>query len=118
MKPTLIFVYNAESGFFNTLSDAAHKIFSPQTYACRLCSLTHSSLGMRGEWKQFVEGLSRPVEFLHADEFARKYGARGAALPAVFTVDEGGLKELVGESEINACGRLDELKRLILERAL
>ena len=37
--PTLVFVYNADSGVFNALADAAHKIFSPRTYACNLCAL-------------------------------------------------------------------------------
>ncbi len=28
---TLLFVYNADSGFFNTLADTGHKLFSPTT---------------------------------------------------------------------------------------
>jgi hypothetical protein len=40
IKISLVFVYNADSGVFNTLSDIAHKIFSPETYACNLCALT------------------------------------------------------------------------------
>lgn len=29
MRPTLIFVYNADSGLFNTVTDIAHKVLSP-----------------------------------------------------------------------------------------
>jgi hypothetical protein len=111
----LVFVYNADSGVFNTLADAAHKIFSPRTYACNLCALTHTAVRMRGEWREFLEGLDRPLEFLHADELAARYGLKGIKLPAVFTKDAGGLKVLAGADSINACRTLDELKRLVLE---
>ena len=113
--PALVFVYNADSGVFNTLADAAHKIFSPRTYACNLCALTHTAVRMRGEWKQFLEGLGRPLEFLHADELATRYGLKGVRLPAVFTKDGGELKALAGADSINACRTLDDLNRLILE---
>jgi hypothetical protein len=113
--PTLVFVYNADSGVFNTLADAAHKIFSPRTYACHLCALTHTSVRMRGEWKQFLEGLGRPLEFLHADELAARYGLKGVPLPAVFTREGAGLKALAGADSINACRTLDELQRLVLD---
>ncbi|MDT5272927.1 MAG: hypothetical protein QOH49_5113 [Acidobacteriota bacterium] len=114
-RPTLVFVYNADSGVFNTLADAAHKIFSPRTYACNLCALTHTAVRMRGEWRQFLDGLGRPLEFLHADELAARYGLKGVPLPAVFTKEDGRLKVLAGADSINACRTLDELKRLILE---
>jgi hypothetical protein len=113
--PTLVFVYNADSGVFNTLADAAHKIFSPRTYACNLCALTHTAVRMRGEWKQFLDGLGLPLEFLHADELAARYNLKDVPLPAVFTKDDGRLKVLAGADSINACRTLDELERLILE---
>ena len=113
--PTLVFVYNADSGVFNTLADAAHKLFSPRTYACNLCALTHTAVRMRGEWREFLEGLGRPLEFLHADELATRYGLKGVGLPAVFTRDGAGLRVLAGADSVNACRTLDELKRLVLE---
>ena len=114
-EPTLVFVYNADSGVFNTLADAAHKIFSPRTYACHLCALTYGAVSMRGEWKQFLEGLGRPLEFLYADELATRYNLNDIRLPAVFTKVGGGLNVLAGADAINACRTLDELKRLVLE---
>lgn len=112
----IVFAYNADSGLFNALTDVAHKIFSPETYACNLCALTHSNFGMRAEWKRFIESLDRPVEFLHADELRAEYGVEGAKLPAVFIKDENGLRELIGAAEINACRARSELEELILER--
>src|SRR2546423_6331319 len=81
--PLLIFVYNAHSGLFNTVSDMAHKIFSPATYPCHLCALTHTNVGMRREWQDFIAGLHVPVEFLHADELVDKYRVADVPLPAI-----------------------------------
>ena len=111
----LVFVYNADSGVFNTLADAAHKIFSPQTYACNLCALTHTAFGMRSEWRRFLEGLGRPLEFLHADELKSLYGLKDVPLPAVFERDGASLRVLADADAINACRTLEDLKRLILD---
>ena len=116
MKPSLIFVYNANSGIFNVLTDAAHKIFSPETYACNLCALTHTNFGMRRAWKQFIESLNQEVEFLHSDELKERYGIEAVALPAVFWKEDGEVKVWIEASEINSCRTMDELKELILKR--
>jgi hypothetical protein len=112
--PGLVFVYNAESGLFNALSDAAHKIFSPRTYQCNLCALTHSALGMRREWRQFLDGLDVPLEFLHADELRARYGVAGVPLPAIFRRGGGDVEVFIDAEAINACRTLGDLERLIL----
>lgn len=112
-KPTLIFVYNADSGFVNTLLDIGHKLLSPQTYSCNLCAITHSTFSMRDEWKHFVDDLKIPIEFLHRDEFASQYGIQGARLPAVYRKTAGGLEPWISREEINRCRSLEELKRLV-----
>lgn len=33
-QPSLIFVYNANSGMWNTMLDTIHKTVSPETYQC------------------------------------------------------------------------------------
>jgi hypothetical protein len=116
MASTLVFVYNANGGLFNTLADVAHKIFSPETYACNLCALTHSNFGMRKEWRQFVESLGGAVEFLHADELKERYGVEGVRLPVIFSREDESLRELVGAAEINNCRTMEELEQLILEK--
>lgn len=112
-EATLVFVYNAAGGLFNTVADAAHKLFSPETYQCNLCALTHSTFGMRKGWKRFLETLGRPLEFLHADELRERYGDAGVPLPAVFEKQEGRLTLLLDAASINACRTLEELQRLI-----
>ena len=61
----LLMVYNAEAGFMNGVMDSMHKLFSPATYQCRLCELTHGTFGMHQEWKAFIEQLNIPFEFFH-----------------------------------------------------
>lgn len=69
----LIFVYNANSGSFNAILDSAHKILSPSTYQCQLCQLSYGLLKENEQWKQFREGLSDEVVFLHKDEFEQRF---------------------------------------------
>ena len=70
----LIFVYNANSGKLNTLVDIAHKLISPETYQCSLCSLTHGTLSEKNAWKEFRERTGLNMEFLHKDEFEKLHG--------------------------------------------
>lgn len=116
MECTLVFVYNAKSGFFNTLSDIAHKVLSPKTYTCNLCALTHTPLGMRGEWKIFLENLECAKEFLHVDEFALRYGVTDVELPAIFLKKEQTFEVWIGAKEINACQKMEALEALIIEK--
>jgi hypothetical protein len=116
-KQALVFVYNADSGLFNTVADVAHKVFSPKTYRCNLCALTHSTFGMRQSWKQFLAELDRPLEFLHADELKSRYAVSGVPLPAIFKKEGERLELLIDADSINSCRTMDDLKRLIKESA-
>lgn len=68
----LIFVYNADSGLVNTVKDIGQKLFSPQTYDCLLCSLTHGTFRENPEWKSFRQNSDTEMEFLHRDEFEQR----------------------------------------------
>ncbi len=112
--PTLMFIYNSDNGLFNTLTDIAHKIFSPRTYACNLCALTHRPIGMRREWKAFLAELGQPLEFLHRDEFRRRYGMTNAALPAIFRKTEDGQMDVrIDAATINDATSIEELQAAI-----
>ena len=109
-RAKLIFVYNADSGVFNLLSDIAHKMFSPETYSCNLCALTHTNFGMKREWKNFLESIDTEKEFLHADEFKRRYNIRETELPAVYKQNgDGDLEIFMNPSAINKCKSIDDL---------
>jgi len=113
-KTSLLFVYNADSGIFNTLSDIAHKILSPDTYECNLCAITHSHFSMRKPWADFLETLNVELEFLHRDELDKQYGKQDAALPAIFFKKKD--KELtvaITAEEINKHKTMDDLQMAI-----
>ena len=110
----LVFVYNADSDFFSKLTDFAHKVISPKTYACRLCAITHSNFGMKQDWRQFLEKLDLPVEFLYRDELKRDVLLPQVKLPAIFLREDGKTSLLIPALEIREAASLDELKNLIL----
>lgn len=112
---TLVFVYKADSGLFSTLADIAHKTFSPGTYDCQLCALTHGPLRMHRRWKDFIAGLDLPCEFLHRDELRRRYGLGEVELPAVYRRRGEGLKLCLNAAAIRACTSIDALERRLLD---
>jgi len=119
----LIFVYNADSGMFNTLSDMAHKIFSPNTYECQLCQITHGNFSMRDNWKEFMAGISLPVEYLHRDEYESRQKQEPECYPKVsypcvlkHTDSSKSLSEFISSSEINRTKDVKELSELISEK--
>lgn len=115
MTKKIIFVYNADSGLFNTVTDIAHKIFSPSTYECQLCAITHSAFSMREEWKTFLQSIHHEMEFLHRDEWKQQHQDKADDLPAVYYGDET-VSLLLSSKEINQCQTLEELKQLIKDR--
>jgi len=112
----LIFVYNADSGILNSLKDWAHKIISPETYACSLCALTYDNLGMRRPWREFIKELGFEVEFLHRDELANQYEIMDVKLPATFIFQNGKPKLWIESDAMDACKSLDELQSLVTHK--
>lgn len=116
-KPTLVFVYNADSGLFNALTDMAHKMFSPETYECNLCAITYGNFTMRKEWKEFIKNLNANIEFLHRDEATKQYGIKDVSFPTIFKkTNENKLENFITTDEINACHKIEKLKKLIMDR--
>jgi len=114
MDERIIFVYNANSSLFAQLTDYAHKIISPQTYKCNLCRLTYGNLGMKREWKEFIQHLSFKIIFLHKDEFLKDYPSFShVSFPAVFKEKNGTVLTLITSKEINNQQSLEELKNVV-----
>lgn len=116
MRPQLLFVYNADSGLFNTVTDIAHKLLSPSTYACNLCALTHGHFKVRGHWVEFLRTLDADCAFLHRDEFHAQYGRTNIALPAILEMTAGGPEVLMDAATLNNCKSLDQLVTLLIQR--
>ncbi len=113
MVDKLIFVYNADSGFLNTVVDIAHKIFSPQTYSCRLCALTHDYFSARDEWAEFIAELGVECEFLHRDDMQRRLPGLQVSLPAILHEKTGATRLCLSAETINCCNDLEALKEAI-----
>ena len=114
----LMFVYNADSGFFNALADIGHKLFSPETYACRLCAITYGLMTEKAEWREFVSSTGAECVFLHRDELNRHEPGLASALPAVFRMTDQGPRVCLDAATLNACSSMADLKALILSRCL
>lgn len=107
---TLVFVYNADSDLFSTLTDYVHKLLSPATYACSLCALTHHHAGMRKAWKDFVASLPCKTLFLHKDQFGKLYPVyKETGLPAIFLAGKNQLRLLLPAAMLNELRTLEEL---------
>lgn len=105
----IIFVYNANSGLMNTVLDIGHKIVSPETYSCNLCDITYGILKEKEEWKTFRESSNHELEFLHKDEFEKKY-QQVRDYPIILTSNKNNqLDELINKDELNKIQNAEEL---------
>ncbi len=112
----LLFVYNAGSGLLNDVISVLHKTFSPKTYACNLCTLTFGTYYMQKPWKEFINSLDVDVEFLHRDDFAKRFGISDVPLPAAFEQHGAQVSVWIGADEMNQCESLDDLIGLVRQR--
>jgi hypothetical protein len=111
-KSKLVFVYNADGGAINGIKDYFHKIFSPGTYDCNLCGISFGLGGMKKGWKDYIEELPLPVEFLHRDEFNEQYPNAQKEFPSAWIKTGNQLNLLISQEEINNPKSLDELIEL------
>lgn len=108
----LIFVYNADSGKLNAMLDIAHKMVSPSTYACDLCSITHGVLSEKEAWSAFRAESERELVFYHRDEFEEQYDQR-FTYPVVLQEEEGSLREVLTAAQIASVNDPEQLIGLI-----
>ncbi len=109
----LIFVYNADSGPISGLFDIGHKIISPGSYSCGLCQLTFDTFTEKQAWRVFRESSPIEMEFLHRDEFEKKYGMQ-FDYPVILRQNEE-TEILLSKKEIDGVAHLDELIAKIKE---
>ncbi|QCR22458.1 GTPase [Pontibacter sp. SGAir0037] len=110
MEPKLLFVYNAETGLFNKMTDFAHKIISPATYACSLCALTYGNFTIKQEWAAFLRQLPLRVEFIYKNDWKFSHIHNHYPLVGLHASD-GSLQLLLEAEELN---ELKSLKQLML----
>tara|TARA_Y100000996_G_C22546747_1_gene652143 strand:+ start:192 stop:539 length:348 start_codon:yes stop_codon:yes gene_type:complete len=109
----LIFIYNAQSGVFHSLIDYFHKVLSPSTYECSLCSLTYNNYGRLRVWKQFIQSLNIPVTFKYSDHLSEIGIDKQTKLPVVINTD---LSLVASAEEINQCKTISALIKMIRKK--
>ena len=114
-KAKLHFVYNETSNPVTIAMGFAHRLYSPETYECRLCHVTYGTFLMKKEWKSFIDGLGIPVKFHLKDWFLRSYPSlKGTAFPAVFIEQsDGKFILLISAAELNQVTELVQLKDMV-----
>jgi hypothetical protein len=109
----LLFVYNTDRGLFNLMAGYVRRILSPKACSCNLRSITYDNLGMKREWKDFLRGLEIDSEFLHRNEFKKRFGSVKCKFPAIFIREDAKLDPIIGAREINGCRSVQELITLV-----
>ena len=112
----LIFVYNADAGIFNAMTDTIHKVLSPSTYQCHLCYITYGLTSMQSEWRDFVDELEFETTFLHRNEFTEQYPGINDELPAVFVTKGESIEPIMTAAEISQCNDLQALIEAMQQR--
>jgi hypothetical protein len=112
---SLLFVYNADSGFLNALKDGIVKITDPSGYGCKLCSLTYGVATMKGSWRQFLSKLPIESKFLHRDEYWKMF-KDDTPLPATFIEEDGKLTLIISSDEYEEFKTLKGLETLLKTR--
>ena len=112
----LIFVYNADSGVINLVKDFLKKIFRPSSYECNLCMQTFGTFSMKKDWKTFINKINIDTEFLHRDEFEKKYHMKDANYPSAYMLENEKLTLVISDDEMNSAKTLDEMEVLVLSK--
>ena len=100
----------------HSMSDLFSKTAKPNTYACKLCSLTYSGAFMKKVWKEYVADLGIETAFLHKDEFEASYPDYETAYPAVLLVDNSNLTKLISDKDFKTMNDLTDLISLMNKR--
>lgn len=115
----LIFVYNANSGTWNSVLDSAHKFLKPETYSCKLCAVTHGLAGEKKAWKNYRKSSNIEMVFYHKDEFLSAFASKYLLkfdFPAILFAEIGDLQVLISAKEFNEISSVEKLIEIIENR--
>lgn len=94
-------------------------MFKPSTYECNLCAIMFGYFRMKKIFKSFInEDLEYKSEFLHKDEFLKKYHETKATFPSVFVKNGNKIRLMISKDEINALKTQQQLIKLTKMRVV
>jgi hypothetical protein len=105
----IILTYNAKSGLKNAILDSLHKIFSPSTYPCNLCTLTYGNFSENPNWKNFRTQSKLQMSFYHIDEFEAKFGKLNYRYPVALLHQNKTFDTLISPEEFKQFKNTEEL---------
>ncbi len=109
---TILFVYDMRGGIASVLRFAARRGVKEVLRPCTLFVTTHSRLGLRKEWSDFLRGLPFDSEFMKKDAFMRRFSSC-CSFPVVFLRDGDDLRMLLSSREINKVKSEEELEVML-----
>lgn len=115
----LFFIYNVDSGKANALFDTFRKLINPTSYSCDLCALTYGIFSERKKWKDFRKKLDLETEFLHKDEFRKRYASKFGykfQYPIVLLEKSAELEVLISNAEISEFDSVESLIEVVENR--
>jgi hypothetical protein len=114
----LVFVYNAKNDFVSKTLDFAHKIISPNTYQCDLCSLTYGNFGIKKEWEVFLNTIRMDTKFMYSNQYEKLFPNQNQTYPAIFLVQNNQWKSLVSPKDFKDLQSLQQLIQHIESKLL
>ena len=105
----LIFVYKANGDLKSKVLDYTHKLFSPSTFQCHLCAITHHNFGKRRKWDDFLNQSKLKISVYYQDEFSSIFPElQEVEVPVVFRKKSNDVEPLIGKNELEKMD-LDDL---------
>jgi len=117
----LLFIYNVNSGKTRSFPDALHKAVSPKTYNCNLFDITYGIFKEDKTWKNFRKASDLSMEFLHLDEFKKRYASKFGykfTFPIVLSANQNELEIFISTEELNSLKNAKELIQMITNRKI
>ena len=110
MIEEIIFIYNAKSGLFNAFLDWSHKIISPKTYKCNLCSITYNNFGKEKKWKDFLKNINIQTHFYYIDHLKElDFVIETNELPCIFIKKNKEYKLIINSDQMDTFNNVEEL---------
>lgn len=90
-----------------------HKAFSPSTYSCSLCKLSHTNFKEKEEWKSELQKIDSDIEFLYKNAFLEQFKIDNIAFPIVAKQKGNNFEILLSNTEINKVKSISEFFTLL-----